>query len=156
MEFLLLARKVVLIVAGITFQDSFWVLIACISSYALMWMVLIRWKPYATQGSQFDARFVQAVILMLLVRHPEVLRFNWSHWNVHGFVMLNFRFGFLLFLLPPRVALQLLMLARSSDNIPGRVLLWLEAAWCTLYFATIAYLSISCFVSEPVAGSNQK
>lgn len=66
-EAVLLARKLAVIVAGIAFQDAFWAVVTCLSSYILMWKVLIRWKPYATQGSQFDARLVQAVILLLLV-----------------------------------------------------------------------------------------
>lgn len=67
LEALLLLRKWAVIVAGIAFQDAFWAVVACLSSYIPMWRLLIRWKPYATQGSQFDARLVQAVILLLLV-----------------------------------------------------------------------------------------
>lgn len=68
MEALLLGRKLAVILAGIAFQDAFWAVVACLSTYMLVWKVLIVWKPYATQGSQFDARLVQAVILLLLVQ----------------------------------------------------------------------------------------
>lgn len=62
-----MARRLGVIVAGIAFQDAFWAVIACLSTYVIMWKALIRWKPYSTQGSQFDARLVQGVILLLLV-----------------------------------------------------------------------------------------
>lgn len=67
MEAVLITRKLAVIVLGVAFNDSFWAVVACLTTYIVMWKVLIRWKPYATQGSQFDARLVQAVILLLLV-----------------------------------------------------------------------------------------
>lgn len=68
MEVLVFSRKLAVVVVGLAFQDSFWALIACLSSYILLWKIMIVWKPYATQGGQFDARLVQAVICVLLVR----------------------------------------------------------------------------------------
>lgn len=73
MEALLLARKLAIIASGIAFQDAFWAVIACLATYGPMFKILIHWKPYATQGSQFDARLVQSVILLLLVRRHVVV-----------------------------------------------------------------------------------
>lgn len=63
-----MARKLAVIVAGIAFQDSFWALIASLFSFVVVWRLLVRWKPYATQGNQFDTRLVQGIILLLMVR----------------------------------------------------------------------------------------
>lgn len=61
-----------MIVAGIAFQDAFWAVVACLISSIAAWKLLIRWKPYATQGGQFDARLVQAVIVLLQVSRPPL------------------------------------------------------------------------------------
>lgn len=136
MEALLMARRLAIIVAGIAFQDAFWAVVACLSTYIVMWKVIIVWKPYATQGSQFDARLVQAVILLLLVRIG-----TFCMWALYFFLIIAVSSYH------PRAAVQLLMLARLNGNFPPRFLLALEIAWCFLYFSTMSHIAVACIVS---------
>lgn len=138
MELLLLVRKLAVIVAGIALRDAFWTLVACLLSYAVLWKLLVRWKPYATQGSHFNARLVQAVILLLLVWRASRCGCRDMLYHVGvGFKLLSLLRVF-----------QLAMVARLSGNIPVGLLVVLEGAWCALYFLTLAFLANACVVSR--------
>ena len=48
-------RKWLIMIAGISLPDAYWVLLACILMYGVIWFLIVRWKPF-TLASQFDAR----------------------------------------------------------------------------------------------------
>ena len=66
-ELLLLLRKWAIMIAGITLKNAYWVLLVCVLVHVVVWIVLIRWKPFSTYGSQFHARATQALLLLFTV-----------------------------------------------------------------------------------------
>jgi hypothetical protein len=66
-ELLLLLRKWAIMVAGISFKSAYWVLLVCVLVHIVVWIVLIRWKPFSTYGSQFHARATQVMLLLFMV-----------------------------------------------------------------------------------------
>ncbi len=66
-ELVLLCRKWGIMVAGVLMRDAFWALVVSLIMFAASWALIVHWKPFATHGSQFDARLVQVMMLLLQV-----------------------------------------------------------------------------------------
>ena len=66
-ELLLLTRKWVILLPGVLFRDAFWSLVVSTVMFVIAWATIVRWKPFATHGSQFDARLTQVALLVLQV-----------------------------------------------------------------------------------------
>ncbi len=54
-------------IAGISLHGSYWTLLACVLMYALVYFMIVGWKPFSME-SQFDARLVQVALLLFAVR----------------------------------------------------------------------------------------
>ena len=67
-ELLLLLRKWAIMIAGISLKNAYWVLLVCVLGHVVGWIVLIRWKPFSTFGTQFHARTTQLMLLLFMVR----------------------------------------------------------------------------------------
>ncbi len=66
-ELVLLLRKWLIMIAGISFQSAYWALLVCVLLHVALWFVLVRWKPFATYGSQFHGRSTQVLLLLFMV-----------------------------------------------------------------------------------------
>ncbi len=67
-ELLLLFRKWAIMIAGISLKRAYLVLLVCVLAHVVIWIVIVRWKPFATYGSQFHARATQVLLLLFTVR----------------------------------------------------------------------------------------
>ena len=67
-ELLLLLRKWAIMIAGIALKSMYWVLLVCVLLHVVIWIVIVRWKPFSMYGSQFHARATQVLLLLFTVR----------------------------------------------------------------------------------------
>jgi hypothetical protein len=56
----------VCVTAGVALHGSYWMLLACIATYGLIYFIIVRGKPFSLE-SQFDARLTQVLALLFVV-----------------------------------------------------------------------------------------
>lgn len=76
-EFLLLARKWALVLIGLVIHDPVLAVLTALSMSAILWTVLVQWKPYANTADQFSVRLAHVTIitqnLVLVLQASDVL-----------------------------------------------------------------------------------
>lgn len=67
-EGVLLFRKWVIILVSLYVVDPFLSMLLTLGGSVLVLMLVIRWKPFAMEGGQFEARLAQIILIVLHVR----------------------------------------------------------------------------------------
>lgn len=67
-DVLLLLRKCGLVLVAFLLNDAFMSMLASLAMSAVVWMVVLRWKPFVPPRQDMLARICEAVVFVLQVR----------------------------------------------------------------------------------------